>query len=86
MSAVVAGVDGCRAGWLVVTRPLNEPAAAQVRLVARFTEVLGLLPTPEIIAMDIPIGLPERGEKGGRTCDTEARARLGGRPSGHRRS
>ncbi len=81
MSAVVAGVDGCRAGWLVVTRPLDEPAAAQVRLVARFNEILGLLPTPEIIAVDIPIGLPERGAKGGRTCDTEARARLGSRQS-----
>lgn len=81
MSAVVAGVDGCRAGWLAVTRPLENPSRAEVRLFATFADVLALDPAPEIIAIDIPIGLPERGGPGGRLCDVAARAGLGGRQS-----
>jgi predicted RNase H-like nuclease len=81
MSALVAGVDGCRGGWVVVSRPVDDPGAAEVRLMKSFAEVLALRPAPEIIAVDIPIGLPERGRPGGRACDREARARLGGRQS-----
>lgn len=81
MSGLAAGVDGCRAGWLVVVRPLEDPAAAQVRLAVTFAEVLALVPEPGVIAVDIPIGLPDRGVPGGRACDVAARANLGGRQS-----
>ncbi len=81
MSGYVAGVDGCRSGWLVVSRPIDDAGKAEARLMKSFAEVLALSPAPEIIAVDIPIGLPERGETGGRPCDREARARLGGRQS-----
>lgn len=81
MSALVAGVDGCRGGWVVVSRPIDDPAEAEARLMKNFAEVLTLSPAPQVIAVDIPIGLPQRGGQGGRACDREARARLGGRQS-----
>ncbi|MFM1814557.1 MAG: hypothetical protein RLZ98_1252 [Pseudomonadota bacterium] len=78
---VVAGVDGCRAGWIAVIREADDAARAEVRLVGSFAEVLALEPAPAMIAVDIPIGLPERGQRGGRTCDVAARVNLGARQS-----
>lgn len=77
----VAGVDGCRAGWLVVLLPLAPRVMPHVRLAGRFEEVLSLAEAPCRIAVDIPIGLPVVGERGGRACDREARSRLGARQS-----
>jgi predicted RNase H-like nuclease len=77
----VAGVDGCRAGWLVVVRPLANPLGAQARLIPTFCDVLNLPEAPRMIAVDIPIGLPEVASVGGRQADIEARARLGARRS-----
>lgn len=81
MTAVVAGVDGCPAGWVVVMRTLDDPGQADMQLVATFAEVLALVPPPALIAIDIPIGLPEQGGRGGRRCDIAARANLGARQS-----
>lgn len=81
MSRMVAGVDGCRGGWIVVLRPLESPAEAEISLFRTFEEVLVLDPSVQVFAVDIPIGLPERGGPGGRLCDKEARAGLGGRQS-----
>lgn len=78
---VVAGVDGCRAGWLVVLRDREDPRAAKVGLLNSFGEILAMPEKPGLIAIDIPIGLPERVVVGGRRCDREARAKLGGRQS-----
>lgn len=78
---VVAGVDGCRGGWLVVLRPLHEPAAAMAILAPTFRDVLAIAPPPRIIAVDMPIGLPEWSGAGGRAADVAARANLGGRQS-----
>jgi predicted RNase H-like nuclease len=80
-SPTVAGVDGCPAGWLVVVRPLDDPAGASVHICATFAEVLALDPMPAVIAVDIPIGLPERAILGGRVADVEARRVLGARRS-----
>lgn len=77
----VAGVDGCRAGWVVVLRPVARPGDAQVRLVQQFSEVLELPGAPTIIAIDIPIGLPHMSATGGRHCDIEVRKLLGARKS-----
>jgi predicted RNase H-like nuclease len=79
--AWVAGVDGCRSGWLAVVRPLASPLEAQARLLATFVEVLNLPETPRVIAIDIPIGLPDMATVGGRGADIAARARLGARQS-----
>jgi predicted RNase H-like nuclease len=69
---LLAGVDGCRGGWVVVTE-----GAADV--VPTFAAVLASLPGDAIVAVDIPIGLADRYERGGRACDRQARAALGRR-------
>ena len=79
--AIVAGVDGCRGGWLAVLIPVGDPGAARMRLLATFKEVLDLPEAPAVIAVDMPIGLPERTGKGGRDADIQARSVLGGRQS-----
>ena len=77
----VAGVDGCPGGWIVVIRHLNEASSATVRLVASFADVLAMQPSPAVIGVDMPIGLPDIAGIGGRRADIEARANLGARQS-----
>lgn len=77
----VAGVDGCPAGWMVVLRDARGLAPPQARIVATFADVLALPEAPQIIAVDMPIGLPERSGIGGRAPDVAARAVLGKRQS-----
>ena len=77
----VAGVDGCRAGWVAV---LVELEASRIRRAAvyvahRFVEILGMEPALHTVAIDIPIGLLEEPQPGGRQCDRDAR-RILGRP------
>jgi predicted RNase H-like nuclease len=80
---LLAGVDGCRAGWVVVlAHPLARNAHEhQVRLCASFGDVLGLAPAPAVMAVDIPIGLLVETQPGGRDCDRLARQLLGRRAS-----
>jgi predicted RNase H-like nuclease len=80
---MIAGVDGCRAGWVVIlAHPLARNAHAhQVTICTRFDEVLALLPTSAVCAVDIPIGLLEEWQPGGRDCDRCARRLLGRRAS-----
>jgi len=81
MSIWVAGVDGCPAGWLVVLcdrSGLRSPAA---RIVGSFTDILALPEAPLVVAIDMPIGLPERTIIGGRQPDIAARSVLGPRQS-----
>ncbi len=82
MERAVAGVDGCRGGWVVVTVPLGGMAAARVEVVhghglAALADdlVSGRLAAA---AIDIPIGLPAGGS---RPADVAARRRLGPRRS-----
>ena len=77
----IAGVDGCPAGWLVVLRRLDDPARCNALILKTFLDVLALPEAPRIIAIDMPIGLPDRFGLGGRPCDLEARANLGQRQS-----
>jgi predicted RNase H-like nuclease len=66
----VAGVDGCRAGWIVV-----HNACATVH--ADFAAVLAELPDDAVVALDMPIGLVDEHEPGGRDVDRAARVELG---------
>ncbi len=64
----VAGIDGCRAGWVMIRRDAA----------GRFGEPLVVasldgLPATDMTVIDIPIGLPESGR---RACDLEARKLL----------
>jgi hypothetical protein len=68
----VAGVDGCRAGW--VSFAVEVPSLVSSVNVVDFAEVLSRRRNDLLcIAIDIPIGLP----RGSRACDKAARRVLG---------
>jgi len=69
-----AGVDGCRSGWICLSRAGGGPV--EVRCVATAAGLFAVAPRPDVFAIDIPIGLTETGA---RRCDEEARALLGPR-------
>ena len=76
----VAGMDGCRAGWVVVlVQQTPDMQEHDIRLCPRFVEVLSLSPRPAVMAVDIPIGLLDEHQAGGRECDQQARRLLGRR-------
>lgn len=67
------GVDGCKHGWLAIAQD-----ARSGRIVSKVYEsaarLCSDLARAAVIAVDVPIGLTERGA---RACDLEARRRLG---------
>ena len=71
----VAGVDGCKNGWIVVEINLDN-GEANPRVVKRAGELLEDSDF-RVIAVDIPIGFPEIAESGGRVCERMARNALG---------
>ena len=76
----LAGMDGCRTGWVVAfVRPAG--GEARVRVVSHFTGVLAAPEAPAVVAVDIPIGLPERTGPGGRAAESAVRPLLGARQS-----
>lgn len=75
----VAGADGCRGGWAVV---IVEPdGTARAERVTRLAELFDRPASPDIIAVDMPIGLPERIEAKGRAPERLVRPLLGQRQS-----
>lgn len=77
----VVGVDGCPAGWVVAIVNADDPGDARCDVCFTFEDVLNLDAAPVIVAVDMPIGVPDVAIKGGRLCDNETRSRLGGRQS-----
>ena len=72
----VAGADGYRDGWAVV---LYQPATGTIRCrTVEDVDALFALPeAPAVLGVDMVIGLPDRAEPGGRSCDRAARQLLG---------
>lgn len=70
---LVAGVDGCRSGWVCFIVDV-ESRIASYQIFRTFVDVAEQLPSPSVIAVDIQIGLVE---KGSRSCDQAARKLLG---------
>jgi len=80
--AFAMGLDGCPGGWIGVMADMNGIEALRVGFFASFAEALDT--GAQIIAVDMPIGLPERPEPdglGGRACERAAKAMLGARRS-----
>jgi len=76
----LAGVDGCRAGWIVaLVGP--DGGDVHVRVLAHFAEILDAPEQPAVIAVDMPVGLPERTGYGGRAAENAVRPLLGARQS-----
>jgi predicted RNase H-like nuclease len=70
---IVAGVDGCRGGWACFTVNLKTRKTG-LGIYPTFAAVLSQTPRVKVFAVDIPIGLAE---KGSRACDQAARKLLG---------
>jgi predicted RNase H-like nuclease len=71
------GVDGCKAGWIAVSKDQGE---LTYRIANTACELLSAFPDAERVLIDIPIGLPWRDEPI-RSCDRLARSILGDRRS-----
>jgi len=69
-----AGVDGAPGGWAVVVVVLNRITVEKVMALSNLFDDRSDL---KIVAIDIPIGLLESYEQGGRACDRAARKLLG---------
>lgn len=71
--AVICGVDGCKAGWVAVSKDL-ESGEVNWCLCGTVRDIALQSPAPRVIAIDIPIGLTEAGP---RECDLAVRRMLG---------
>ena len=72
---VAVGVDGCRNGWIAVWRRPNTQQLCTFSVFATPQDLLAQFASAGAIAVDIPIGLSERGP---RAADRLARERLVG--------
>ncbi len=75
----VLGVDACRTGWVGVL--LGPDGRATVHVAATIADLMELVREtvePAVVAIDIPIGLPDHGV---RQADVEARRQLVGKGS-----
>jgi predicted RNase H-like nuclease len=80
----LAGVDGCRTGWVAAfVHPRSDGVGGDVRLrvVRRFADVAAAPEAPAVIAVDMPIGLPDHVGRGGRGPEDAVRRFLGMRQS-----
>jgi len=66
-----AGIDGCPDGWICVYQDSSQPNGV---IKSSIIELIDFLPEDTRIAIDIPIGLTD---KGPRQCDRAARRFLG---------
>ena len=80
MTTLVAGVDGCRAGWLCVLATVGSATPVEVFILPTIDALIARTDIA-MIAIDIPIGLPAIAEPGGRLCDRMLRSKLGERQS-----
>jgi predicted RNase H-like nuclease len=71
--SIIAGVDGCPGGWICIVKD-QETGAVTSAVYPTAEDLFSHTPTPEVLAIDIPIGLTEAGP---RQCDQEARKLLG---------
>jgi predicted RNase H-like nuclease len=72
---MIAGADGCKTGWLLL---YEDGAGVTAAIAPTAAHILDQHPTLEVLAIDIPIGIPAAGP---RVCDQQARKLLKGRSS-----
>jgi len=80
----LAGVVPCPKGWLTASAKLQGITLApeEPRVVGSFLEVLDYKPAFQVVALFSPVGLLDKPDPRGRTCDRLARAMLGRPRSG----
>ena len=74
--SLVAGADGCRAGWVLVVVDVERPRVQRCSTAPTFSELLLQTSDCAALGIDIPIGLPDRVARGGRAADRQARELL----------
>ncbi len=79
--AWLAGVDGCKGGWVAAIASDDGRDAPLIRVVPRFADLFARGVVPELVAVDMPIGLPDRVTGSGRGPEQAVRALLGARQS-----
>lgn len=72
------GIDGCPAGWLVLSQKADNSGSLSARIYPTLDELAPHLREDHIVAIDMPIGMPDPGNYP-RTCDVAARQALGPR-------
>jgi len=70
---LICGADGCKSGWVAIEENLDTHEVSW-RVVPTLRDLATVKSPSQIIALDVPIGLPD---KGSRACDKEARKLLG---------
>ena len=78
--ALVAGVDGCRAGWLCVLLDARTGVPKHAFIKETLAEIAALEAALRI-AVDVPMGVDGFSSPLGRGCDTALRRELGARQS-----
>lgn len=71
----VAGVDGCKAGWIAALRH-QQTRTWHFHFAPTLCEIANAPEKPSTIAVDMPMGFLDRAERGGRLCEREARTIL----------
>ena len=77
----IAGVDGCPDGWIAVLARPNGSEPPRCRVVPHLADIVNASEIPAVVAVDIPIGLPDRIDGPGRAAEQAVRSLLGERQS-----
>lgn len=79
--AWIAGVDGCKAGWIAALVEEAGDAPPIFRVTPHWLDLLSGANAPVLVAVDMPIGLPDRIAGSGRGPEQAVRPLLGERQS-----
>ncbi|WP_316045080.1 serine/threonine dehydratase [Bosea sp. BH3] len=79
--AWIAGVDGCKAGWIAALVDTEAKEPPLLRVVPRLADLLEGPDAASLVAVDMPIGLPDRVNGSGRGPEQLVRPLLGERQS-----
>lgn len=74
VTPTLIGVDGARAGWISAWKAPRR--AIRLKLYTAFADLVCEAPDGSIIMVDMPVGLSEATEDGGRSCERACRAFL----------
>ncbi len=78
---MIAGVDGCRGGWVIALAPAGDISSPSIRILPKLEALFDGSDAPLVTAVDMPIGLPARIEGPGRAPERLVRPLLGKRQS-----
>lgn len=77
----LSGIDGCPGGWIACLVAAEGALEPEVRVISRLADLLDGPQAPAIVAIDMPIGLPDRIGPDGRGPERLVRPLLGARQS-----